>query len=310
MELTNESLKVTNDNYHSVEADKEYLSVSQLKAYEACPYAWYFTFRDPVVKRDITSKMIAGTYAHVKLLTPALFPAFIEANESSLWDSHGRFYQKAPRMGEEKAMISDVLKADAIVEALQKQPAIMSMLDISNHEQVITGTFAGTPFKVMLDAMSVTTLDDRPWFADLKTTNNFSNYWHPRAYGYVPWHYNHWFQMAVYKHMAEILDTSTARVIYIIGGTRQTPPDLALIRLEGDKRIEEELVRATALAVDINDNGNDLTYLNKKACGTCPVCRADKFIDGPIGAKGDLEEALQQKKWAKYRMRGLSKGDE
>lgn len=168
-------MKLTNDNYFSKEANMEYMSVSQFKAFEKCEAAAFAEIKGEW-KKPKTTSLLVGSYVD------AYFEGTID-----------KFQKENPEIfthyGDLK---SEYRKANEIIKRIESDIEFMRMLD--GERQVIkTGEIAGVPVKIKIDVLH----SDK--IVDLKIMKDFSPVWKDgeKMPWFAAWEYD--LQGAVYQ---------------------------------------------------------------------------------------------------------------
>lgn len=258
-------MELTRQNYHSPEANAEYMSVHQFRAWQECAarekahQAGEYTPPDKEV-------FVVGSYVDLALTgTPAEFDAFLQDNHGTIYNAKGKMY---------KAFET----AEAMVCRLRRDPLAMELLS-GGHQQIITGEISGCAWRGQVDVLK----DGADIFVDLKTAASFEAVW--TSYmdpltqiirnEKVPWYDRYWFQLAVYQ---ELLRQRFDRqfVPLIVAVTKQDPPDIGAWMFDFPDRLGIEMASMEA------NIGQVLAYKRGEAeapgCGSCDYCRATKTL--------------------------------
>lgn len=126
---------LTSENYYSREANMEYMSVSQFKAFSRCEAAAMAELRGEYAPRSTTA-LLVGSY----------IDAFVSGEIADFRARHPEIFK---RDGELK---SDFAAADVAATRIMQDDLFCMML--CGQSQVIrTGTIAGVPFKIKMDSL-------------------------------------------------------------------------------------------------------------------------------------------------------------
>jgi PDDEXK-like domain of unknown function (DUF3799) len=252
-------LKLTKDNYYTQEADQQYMSVSQVKAFMKCEAA-AFAKLNGNYNEPKSDALLFGSYVHSWL--DGTLEEF-KAENPDLYSTRGK------SKGELKSQYQN---ANLMIETLKNDPFCMMALE-GEKEVIMTGELHGHPFKIRIDVYN----PQQNRFSDLKTVKEIrGRYWveevgwcsFVEAYGYV-------MQMAVYSEIERQNRGGDILENYIVAISKETPPDKAVITVDSD-RIELEL---DYLKTHIERVGNVKYGFEKpKRCGTCEYCRRTKKI--------------------------------
>lgn len=264
---------LTNDNYYSAEADTEYMSVSQFKDFHG-------TFGITGCERTAMMRL-KGLYppkTGLPLLIGGYVDAWFEGTLDKYKEVHPEMFKK------DGTLKADFVKADAIIERVQKDP--MFMYHMSGEKQVImTGEIEGVPWKIKIDSLLpdaivdlkvVAEIGKKKWVQDIGEFLDIIRYW-----GYD-------IQGAVYQ---EIVRQNTGdKLPFIIAAvTKEEPePDIELIEVDQVYLDEAmDIVRYnTPRIADIKKG-----IIEPTQCHICPCCRKDKVLTGAI----KLSQMLNQK---------------
>lgn len=214
-----ELLQLTKENYYSVEANRQYMSVSQFKGFlpsyggcEAQSMAklageWEDPQKGAFDEGHFLHAWNEGTLAEFK------------ANHPEIYSSQG------PTKGQLKANFKHLNK---LIEVLQNDPMVMNVL-AGQKEVIMTTTIFGIPWKVMLDSYQ----PEVGVFADLKGLKSIDGkWWNKEAQAYENFieHYGYDVQMAVY---AEVEKRATANdqwlLPHMVIVTKESVPDHEII---------------------------------------------------------------------------------
>lgn len=145
---------LTNENYFSTEANMEYMSVSQFKAFESCEAAALAEAKGEY-QREETTSLLVGKYVD----------AHFEGTLDVFKAQHPDIFTKSGTLK------SDYRRAEEIINRIESDPAFMDML--SGEKQVIkTGIIDGIPVKIKIDAYF-----PGEKIVDLKIMKDFSPIW-------------------------------------------------------------------------------------------------------------------------------------
>lgn len=126
---------LTSENYYSREANTEYMSVSQFKAFDRCPAAALAELR--------------GEY------TPAASPAMLVGGYVDAWFSGELplFQSQHPELFKRDGTLKvEYLKAQDIIARMEAD-GLFSLLMGGVKQVIVTGEIAGVPFKGKLDSL-------------------------------------------------------------------------------------------------------------------------------------------------------------
>lgn len=251
-------MKLSKDNYFSLETDREFFSVSQFKAFKECE-AKTMAKLNGEWKEKQNEAFLLGSYVHAwnegKLLE-------FKKGHPELFKKDGTLYAKY-EIGDK--MIA-ALEGDALVKRVRQ----------GQKEVIMTAELFGTKWKCMIDIYN----PEHEVFVDLKTTRELhKRYWNEdlRIKQNFIEYYDYLLQMAVY---AEIERINRGGEDYfqphIIAVDKQDPPDKAVI-FTGTDFIKDKLLEVETLLprfIKVK-NGEE----KPMGCGHCDYCRSIKQLN-------------------------------
>lgn len=258
-----ELLKLTDDNYFSNEADRQYMSVSQFKSflpqYNGCEAKAMAKLNGTYQQPDNTA-LLVGSYFH------AHFEGTLD-----------KFKAEHPDIFTGKGTLkSQYLKANEMINAIETDDYAMMALD-GEPEKIFTAELFGVPWKIKVDRINL----EKRFFIDLKTTRDFEKQWSEEerrklsfveAYGYI-------IQLAAYKQIVELATGANDMDGYILAVTKQDPPDKMVLYFKPED-YECGLNIVKTYLPHILDVKNGI--VEPQRCGKCDYCRATKKLDGAI----------------------------
>ena len=258
-------LKLNKANYHSNEANCDYMSRGQYKSFAYECEAKEIAKLSGVWVDEPSIALEVGQYVHT----------FNDGTRREFVASHpGMFTQKL-------TLRSDYLVADKMIACLERDELAMYCLE-GEKEVIITAEMFGATWKVMLDVQN----NERRRIVDLKTTKSITEkVWDEETRKKVSFveAYSYPLQMAIYS---EIERLAMGRVegdwskFLIVAVSKEKYPDKAVINMTDPERLAKELAQVEA---------NMPRILAVKAgveepifCGQCDYCRSVKQLNGAI----------------------------
>lgn len=262
-QMLTKTVELNENNYHSNETNKQFMSVSQFKSFQECEAATLAELKGEY-KRPYSTPFTVGSYIHVAFESEEKFNEFIEQEHDVIFKKRGGKYQEFEQ-------------ADVMIQTL-KNDKLATLAMTGEKEVIMTGEIGGVLWKIKVDNLNL----DGGFFSDLKTTKSlYDRYWSTK-YGdkYVSFihHYGYILQMAVYQ---EIIRQNTGKTLepYIVAITKETPPDKAVITFDqSDLEFEMEYVE-TALP-SVLEAKNELREPFR--CERCAYCRSTKELKDVI----------------------------
>ena len=150
-------MKLTAKNYHSLEANQAYFSVSQFKAFARCPAAALAEVKGEY-KREKTTALLVGSY----------IDSYFESEESL-----EQFKAENPEIFKKDGSLkAEYIQAEEIIKRIERDKLFMEY--ISGEKQVImTGEIEGVKVKIKVDSLH------KDKIVDLKVMRDFQNVYVP-----------------------------------------------------------------------------------------------------------------------------------
>lgn len=261
-------LKLNNENYHSQEANRDYMSVSQYKSFLECEAETMAEINGEWV-RPSSEALLVGSYVH----------AWNEGTIEQFKETHPEmFSSKGPTKGQLKA---NFLFANQMIATLENDPFCMYVLE-GQKEVIMTAEMFGATWKIMMDSYQPE--GKRRRITDLKTTKSITDLvWSPLVWEKVSFleAYAYPLQLAVYNKVEQMVTGSSDYAEpLIVAISKETPPDKAIISLDDSQRIKAELHEVSLNMPRIIAVKSGLEKPNR--CERCAYCRSTKKIDKVI----------------------------
>jgi hypothetical protein len=253
-------MKLTNDNYFSTEAMKEYWSVSQFKQFCRCP-ASAIAEMNGEYEREPSTALLVGSYVD----------AYFTGDKGAL----GRFVLEHPEITNSRtgALKADFKHAETMIEAVKRQPVMMDYLT-GDKQTIGWAELFGVKWKTKMDVY------DGHRIVDLKTVKDF-NPIYEQGFGWRSfieyWGYD--IQGAIYQRVEQAMSGRTNPLpFYIVAVTKEKVPDVAVIHLP--QHVLDTALKVVEAKIDKFD-------LMKKGlipadrCETCDYCKQSKVLGEP-----------------------------
>lgn len=255
-------MKLDQVNYHSVEANRHYMSHSQYQDFLTCEAMAMAKLRG--WSEPPSDAMLLGSYVHAYFEGP-------DAHEQFISEHPEMFSSRGPSKGELKAQFRI---AETIIQTLENDPLCIFVMQ-GQKEVILTAELFGTPWRVKIDIYN----PDRNRFADLKVVSNIrKEVWDPQR-GYVSFveAYRYTTQMALY---AEIERRHVGRDGWIepliVAVSKEDPPDKEVIGFKAydiERELSEiEMNIPRILAVKSGE-------VEPERCERCRYCRETKRLN-------------------------------
>lgn len=270
-------MELTRENYYSQEANMEYMSATQYKAFERCEAAALAELRGEYAPAMSTSLLI-GSY----------IDAYFSGESALFAAQHPEIFKRDGQLKAEYLHAQDVI---ARMEADE-----LYMLLMAGEKQVIqSGEIAGVPFKIKIDSLlsaetcaKISTAFPRSAAAlgfcdgaivDQKAMKDLSDVWSDAEGRRVPFveAYGYDIQGAVYQ----AVEGHSLPFILAVG-TKEAEPDLAALYIS-----DEDLAAKLA---EVEDNAPRYQAIKEGReqpcrCERCDYCKATRRLDRIINYK-------------------------
>jgi hypothetical protein len=251
-------MKLTDANYFSKKASKEFMSVSQWKAFNKCPASALAEIKGKY-EREKSTALLVGSY--VDSFFEGTLPKFIRENPE-IFKRDG-------------SLKSEYIQAEAIIQRIQKDKLFMEYL--SGEKQVImTGEINDVKIKIKIDSYHPDKI------VDLKIMRDFESVYSPES-GRQPW-FEAWgydIQGAVYQEIVR-QNTGEKLPFFLATATKEKVTDLDIVHID-QKMLDYALERFK----------QNLEYFDavKKGviepvrCEKCEYCKQTKVLKEPTEAE-------------------------
>lgn len=242
---------LTNENYYSVEANQEFMSVSQYKDFEKCEAMAMAVLRGEWEKPKTTALMV-GSYVD----------SWFEGTLDEFKAAHPEIFKK------DGSLKADFVQAEEIIAFIQKDPKFMEYM-AGEKQIILTAELFGTPWKIKIDSYH---LGDK--IVDGKVMRSMERI---MGKSFVE-HWEYDLQMAIYSAVVKAV-TGLDLETYLAVVTKQEPPDKEVIHIPQWRREEvlNNVERAMPRILDVKSG-----KVAPQRCGVCEYCRATKMIEEPI----------------------------
>lgn len=240
-------MTLTSDNYYSLEANREYMSVSQLKSFMKCEAAAMAELRGEYT-RPTTTALLVGSFVD----------AWFEGTLDRFQLEHPEIFKR------DGSLKADYVQAARIIQRVGEDKLFMDYM--SGEKQIIRiGEVYGVPFKIKMDSYFP---GDK--IVDLKVMRtmepimgkNFVEHW-----GYD-------IQGAIYREVE-----GSGLPFYLAVATKEDATDLEVLRVPHEhlNQVMWEIKPKIERAVLVKSGKVEPTR-----CGVCPYCRKTKVLKEPI----------------------------
>ena len=247
-------MKLTQENYYSPKANKEFMSVSQFKAFSKCQNSALAEIKGKY-EREKTTSLLVGSYVD----------SYFEGTLDAFKEQNPEIFKR------DGTLKAEYIQAEAIIERIKKDKQFMRHL--SGEKQVImTGSIKGVPIKIKIDSL-------RPKeIVDLKIMKDFEPLY-VQDMGLQPW-FKAWgydLQGAVYQ---EIVRQNTGKKLPFIlaAATKEKITDIDNIELTQDDLdfALDRFMRDVELFDAIKKG-----IIAPARCEKCDYCKLSKVLKQP-----------------------------
>ena len=251
---------LTLENYFSIEADREYMSVSQYKNFKTC---------ETKAMHDLEEK--DTTYKQA-FLEGQLFENLVAGDAKLFMAQHPEMIStRGSTTGQLKSEFQRVVKA---AEKFNSQKFFKDIIEKCEKQVILTGEICEVPVKCCLD------LFDRETFSiyDIKCMKDFNEQWSKEEKKYIPWYYSWGYvlQLAVYRLIVKQNFNCEPKEIGLLAASKEEIPDIQALKFD-DSLLGLELIE---FKNNIKHYDNIKKGLEKPiACGHCSYCKTIKQIN-------------------------------
>ena len=263
-------MKLTNDNYYSVESNLEYMSATQFKDFACC-------------ERQALAKL-TGEYQE-EPSKAMLVGSYVDAHFSNEME---QFKEKNPQIfKKDGTLLKDFERANEIIKVIEEDEMLMSYLN-GEHQVIMTGEIKGVKFKIKIDSLLKNCIVDQKIISSINEL-----VWVERdgrnvktdfidAYGYL-------YQGAIYQEIVR-QNTGIKMPFVLAVTTKEENPDKALIQIDQyylDKALK--LVEEKCEHFDLVKQG----IVVPVGCGKCPTCRKGKKVTRVLSYENLFEKVRE-----------------
>ena len=250
-------MTLDNTTYYTPEANAEYMSCSQFKAFLHCEAAAMAELTGESRREDTTA-----------LLTGSYVDAFYEGTLDQFREQHPEIFKKD---GSLKAEYAAAENAIARTEA----DTLFTEYISGEKQRIFTGEIGGVPYKIKVDSYR-----EHLMIVDLKCVRDFEPVWNPetRRKEHFIEYWGYHTQGAIYR---EIVRQNTGETLpfYIAAVTKEKSPDIEIFSVPDEVLDEQlEIVGLLSPRFAAVKRGE----YRPQRCGKCAYCKATKRLIAPI----------------------------
>ncbi len=256
-------MELYEENYYSIEADMEYMSVSQFKKFSGTygRRGCEFEAMEELNGRwhdEPTTAMLVGSYVD------SYFDGSLE-----------RFKKENPDIFTQKGSLkAQFNKADDIIARIERDKYFMKYMS-GEKQKIMTGELFGAQWKIKMDSyipdIAIVDLKVMASITDLKWVKDLG-YLDPIRY----WGYD--IQGAVYQKIVEI-NTGKKLPFFIAAATKENEPDIRIIQVTQNYLDEALGVVEMNLPRILKVKSGEVS---PDKCEICDCCRHNRVLTAPI----------------------------
>ena len=247
------------DNYFSVEADKEFMSVSQFKNFEKC---------EAKALNDIEKESQEDKQC---FLEGALFESLVTGDAKLFMAQHPELISsRGATAGQIKSNYAKVVSA---AEKFNSQKFFADIVEKCEKQVILTGEICDVKVKCAIDLFDKKTNS----IYDIKCMKDFKEQWNTEEKKYVPWYYTYGYvlQLAVYRELVR-QNFGEPKELGLLSASKEDSPDIQALSFSSDLLdLEFEKFKDKIKRYDLIKKG----FVEPISCGCCDYCKANKIIE-------------------------------
>ena len=270
--------QITEENYHSAEIDKAYMSFHTWAAFHG-------TLGVPACEAKATAEL-NGEFEEDKTSDAFLLGGYVDAALVGEEGELEKYVADHPEMivtrGERKGELqSKYLVANTMIDRCRKDELFMDSLS-GEHQAILVCMMFGVPFKCKIDS-----LVRGKAIVDLKTTREMHKQFYIQDFGHVDFisYYGYPFQLAFYREAVKILFDETLPC-FIAPVSKSEYPEIKLVHIDDvslfDSITEIKNSLENGSLVDVWKGNIEPIRCNKPECH---YCMATEVLTEPINYK-------------------------
>ena len=252
-------MELNNQNYFSIEANKEFMSVSQFKNFREC---------EAKALHDIE---VGGEVQKEAFLEGKLFEAWVSGDRALFMAQHPEIVStRGATAGQIKSNFNRVI---ASAERFLTQDFFKKIIEKCEKQVILTGEIEGVKVKCALDLFDRETNS----IYDIKCMKDFKDVWISEERAYADWYYAYGYvlQLAVYREIVR-QNFGEPKEVGLIAATKEEIPDLQALSFNNEL-LDLELNNFKILVKRYDDIKKG--KITPKYCNTCEYCKSIKKIE-------------------------------
>lgn len=258
-------MKLTDDNYFSLEAARNYWSVSQFKAFEKCEACGLAESRG-IYERPESDALLIGSYVDAYFSDE--FERFQEERGSQMFKKNGEILAKFS-------------KANEMINRIESDP-LMNEYMTGDKQTIMETELFGVKWKIKMDFYNEQRI------VDLKTVKDFNDIYDPDG-GWKDWitFWKYDIQGAIYTRVEQkVTGREKPLPFFLAAVTKEKIPDIKVIHIP-DHVLDAafHLVEAKIDRFELIKQGD----VEPIRCEKCDYCKSTKILTEP--EEYEIEEA-------------------
>ncbi len=251
-------MKLTNANYFSTRANREYFSVSQWKTFRKCPNMALAEIRGKYVREE-TPSLLVGSYVD----------AYFDDELEQFKETHPALFKK------DGSLKAEYIQAEQIIARIKKDRLMMKYLTGGERQVIMTGEIEGVKVKIKVDTLH------RDKIVDGKIMKDFSPIYvedQGRVMWWEAWNYDTQgavYQEVVYQNIGKRLP------FFLAAATKEKVTDIDLLHIEqshldfGMEAFKRDIISFDAVKKGI---------VKPDRCESCDWCKETKKLKAPTSS--------------------------
>lgn len=250
-------MNLTNDNYFSPEAARDYWSVSQFKAFNKCEAAGLAEALGEY-QREETDALLIGSY--VDAYFSGELDKFIAVHGDKMFKKNGE-------------LLAKFTHANDIIDRVEADPLMMEYLT-GEKQMIMAAEIFGVPWKAKFD------IYDETKIVDLKCVKDFEDIF-DKGYGWRSWveYWGYDIQGAIYQKIEQIVTGREEPLPFFIAAvTKEKTPDIKVIQIpQHVLDAAYHMVEAKIERFNFIKTGE----VEPIRCEKCDYCKSTKVLKAP-----------------------------
>ena len=251
-------MNLTNSNYFSARASREYFSVSQWKAFRKCPNMALAEIRGKYVREE-TPALLVGSYVD----------AYFDNELEQFKATHPALFKK------DGSLKAEYIQAEQIIERIKRDRLMMKYLTGGERQVIMTGVIEGVPIKIKIDTLHPDKI------VDGKVMKDFAPIYVEDKGRLMWWEaWNHDTQGAVYQEVV-YQNTGKRLPFFLAAATKEKVTDIDILHIEQshlDFAMDE--FKRDIVGFDAIKKG----IVKPDRCEVCDWCKETKKLKEPTSS--------------------------